>query len=55
MSFLKNKLSLKTFGLVYPFEYDFKFTLKDRHAEMKKRKKKKTENHLLKPIKNKHF
>ena len=24
MSSLKNKLSLKTFGLVYPFEYDFK-------------------------------
>ena len=24
MSPLKNKLSLKTFGLVYPFEYDFK-------------------------------
>ena len=23
MSSLKNKLSLKTFGLVYPFEYDF--------------------------------
>ena len=24
MSPLENKLSLKTFGLVYPFEYDFK-------------------------------
>ena len=24
MSSFKNKLSLKTFGLVYPFEYDFK-------------------------------
>ena len=24
MSSLKNKLSLKTFGLVYLFEYDFK-------------------------------
>ena len=24
MSSLKNKLSLKTFGLVYPFGYDFK-------------------------------
>ena len=24
MSFLKNKLSIKTFGLVNPFEYDFK-------------------------------
>ena len=24
MSSLKNKLSLKTFGLVYPFKYDFK-------------------------------
>ena len=24
MSSLKNKLSLKTFGLVYSFEYDFK-------------------------------
>ena len=24
MSCLKNKLPLKTFGLVYPFEYDFK-------------------------------
>ena len=24
MSSLKNKLSLNTFGLVYPFEYDFK-------------------------------
>ena len=23
MPSLKNKLSLKTFGLVYPFEYDF--------------------------------
>ena len=25
MSSLKNKLSFKTFGLVYPFEYDFKW------------------------------
>ena len=24
MSYLKNKLSLKTFGLEYSFEYDFK-------------------------------
>ena len=24
MSSLKNKLSVKSFGLVYPFEYDFK-------------------------------
>ena len=24
MSSLKNNLSLKTFGLLYPFEYDFK-------------------------------
>ena len=29
MSSFKNKLSLKTVGLVYPFEYDFTFLLFD--------------------------
>ena len=39
MSPLENKLSLKTFGLVYPFEYDFKChynTIAPGHLNQKK-------------------